>query len=495
MKQWSALRKPIVLCLLTVICSIAQAADTATNCAADSAAASTKTNQLVVRADNLPPSTTTNVKSVTVCSLNIFRFDVHIQAQENVSNPQAPLTSLFPALSNANVAAAAAPKSAGSQSPPRKAEGAHAPAAPASYGDFLAAVTAASIQATNKANGFADAQTVAAAKQTCFSDVIRLYPALLLIQSQRKTLIQAVQACHVLPEPAWDNNSVLSVQQDITSVITLNSQIALFQTTDTYISWLGTAGPLQDARKTQFANLLTTNVAVLTQLQGILNSPNLATYNVALRALTDWDTRSDFISSANAPWDQTLALPCRAQWFGKTDGQIVTLQYIDTSLATTTPQPSPLFTNACLPSLTVTTGLGISTVRSSTFAFVPKTNFGSTPPVTTQAIGYSTDSRIVPLFVGQMNYGYFQRSVGLHVSGGAGVGTSSSGTTGDFFIGNAFSFFHRAIFVTPAAHFTQRQRLMSGYSLGDPQGSLTSVPTINGWAKGFAITITLPVLQ
>ena len=214
-----------------------------------------------------------------------------------------------------------------------------------------------------------------------------------------------------------------------------------------------------------------------------------------MKSISDWDARSKYVLDASAPWDQSLSLPCRAQWFGKTDGQVVTLQYIDLTQAAPTVQSSPLFTNTCLPSLTVTTGLGLSTVRNSTYTFVPQTDYTQTPPVTTQIIGYSSDARIVPLYVGQMNYGYFQRSVGLHISVGAGVSSVSSGTTGDFLVGHAISFFHRAVFVTPAYQLTQRQKLMSGYALGDLQGSLSSVPTITGWKSGFAFSITLPVLQ
>jgi len=267
----------------------------------------------------------------------------------------------------------------------------------------------------------------------------------------------------------------------------------------THQTYLTEADANSDARKAVFAALFTTNAATIAQLEGLINPTNIAAYNATVRTGTDWDARAKAAIAAGDPWDQLLPLTCHVQWFGKTESDTVTLPYTDYAQTTPAPAATPAFsfTNACLPSLTVSSGLGISTVRSSTYAFVPQTNYAVMPPTTTQVIGYATDQSVVPLYVGQMNYSYVhpERSIGLHVAGGAGVGTSASGTTGDLFVGNAFSFFHRAIFVTPSAHFSQRQVLMSGYSLGDAQGALTSVPTISRWKTGFAITITLPVLQ
>jgi len=458
-------------------------------CANDLESAAASTPSLVVRAERMPPATTTNIKLVTVCSLNVFRYDVHIQSQSSVSNPPTPLTALVPAVATfqpvVRQPAATASNTSRETSPPDP------------YKILKEAVDEAKKDSQAQLYAFTDAQNDAAQKLACYTDLARLFPSLLLTESQKTALKNRLKgnggtACSSL-KPAWDTAFMAAVEQQVLKAMALNTRIAVFQASSDYQAWLKTGDA--DTRKSLYASLYTDNAATITQLQGILASPNVATYNATMKTISDWDARSTYALDTSAPWDQSLSLPCRAQWFGKTDGQMVTLQYIDLTQAAPTAQSSPLFTNTCLPSLTVSTGLGLSTVRNSTYAFVPQTDYTRTPPVTTQTIGYASDARIVPLYVGQMNYGYFQRSIGLHVSAGAGVSSVSSGTTGDFLAGNAISFFHRAVFVTPAYHLTQRQKLMSGYAVGDLQGSLTSVPTITGWKGGFAISITLPVLQ
>jgi len=94
-----------------------------------------------------------------------------------------------------------------------------------------------------------------------------------------------------------------------------------------------------------------------------------------------------------------------------------------------------------------------------------------------------------------MNYGYYRKGpVELHASGGVGVSYTASGVAADFFLGNAFSFVRIAIFVTPTLHLTQRQTLQDGYAVGNPKGTLETVPTINRWKYGFALTFTFPVV-
>jgi len=60
-------------------------------CQKDAATAAASSSIIVVKAERSPPSTTTNVKTVVACSLNIFRYDVHLQSQKAISNPPAPL--------------------------------------------------------------------------------------------------------------------------------------------------------------------------------------------------------------------------------------------------------------------------------------------------------------------------------------------------------------------------------------------------------------------
>lgn len=478
-----------------------------TICQQDSAAAVGGASTIVVRAERLPPSTTTNVKRVVACSLNVFRWDAHLQSQKTTSNPPAPISGLnFPTSSGAaGAGAAGAPLGAGA--------GDHVVVPPApvdTESTLVADVSTAQNDAQDSATDLQTALNSAQQKLACFNDIARRYPALLLTPDQKANLIGELTGigCATAPDPQLGKATVQSITQQISTVLSLNTRIAQFQTTAAYNSWVtgqtdnqgnpypaGSPPVATDARKTDYANLITSNAATLTQLQGLITSPNVATYNTDLLAISDWEARQNLIKNNLAPWDQMLTLSCHAQWFGKTDGDTVTLQAADLTAATPSMQTTALFTNTCLPALTVSSGLGISFVRNSTFAFEPKTDYTQNPPVTTQVIGYSADSKVTPLFVGQMNYAYLSKSVGLHFSGGAGVSASGSGPSTDLFVGNAISFFHRAIFITPSAHFAQRQELQTGYVVGDPQGSLTSVPTINGWKTGFAITITLPVIQ
>ena len=64
------------------------------------------------------------------------------------------------------------------------------------------------------------------------------------------------------------------------------------------------------------------------------------------------------------------------------------------------------------------------------------TNYSVNPPPTTQVIGYAEDSRVMPIYLGAMNYEFIHaQSVGFDFAGGAGVSSSSAGTASDFFIG------------------------------------------------------------
>ncbi|AEU36037.1 hypothetical protein [Granulicella mallensis] len=493
-----------IFCLVS-LCPVVHA-DTSADCNALAQGRSLPVDRMLISSDHLPPSATTNMKSVTVCRMNIFRYSMQVQTQAVINNPPSPPANLFSAVSGSGVSSnimsvtTASPTSAAELVQPQSG----LPASPSSdpVSGFQQQMTNAQNAAEQMANDFAANQIEAGKKVACYSDLANLYPAVLLTQTQEQGLIarlKASDACSVIATAIWDDSKIAAVEAEVSLVIALNGVLATFETTSAYQDYLTAAGTNADARKAAFAAFFTTNAATIAQLEGLINPTNIATYNATVRTGTDWDARAKAALDIGDPWDQTLDLTCRVQWFGKIQSDTVTLPYIDYAQATPTPGVSPAFsfTNACLSSLTVSTGLGISTVRSSTYGFVPQTNYALMPPITTQVIGYATDSRITPFYVGQMNYSYLhpERSIGLHVAGGAGVGTSSSGTTGDFFIGNAFSFFHREIFVTPSVHFTQRQQLLNGYQIGDVMGSLSSVPTINNWKTGFAITITLPVLQ
>jgi hypothetical protein len=315
----------------------------------------------------------------------------------------------------------------------------------------------------------------------CFKDLQGRYPQLLLTATQKTALIYDLSHA---PDCAWPIEQWPSAQ--ITAAIGLGPEIAnLFVKLN-----VSTAA---DPGKT----LLARHTAAQSGLQSLFTSSNASTLATETIYIGTWQQRAAATLAASADqWSPTVPLTCHPQWFGKTEQQTVSIEYYDMSLAAPTQQTGSSFTNSCLGSLTISSGIGISTVRSSTFAFTPKTNFSVTPPTTTQVIGYAADSRVVPVYLGAMNYEFARKKgLGFDFAGGAGVGSSSAGTTSDFFLGPSFAFAHRAIFVSPSFHLTQRQTLQDGYQVGDAQGTLTSVPTINRWRYGFAITFTFPVLQ
>ena len=336
-------------------------------------------------------------------------------------------------------------------------------------------------------------------KVACFQNLANGYSDVLLSVEQEKDLAAGLNACIDIKVASWDDGTVQEVQDQITAALKLVNDLAKFETTSDYKDFIDDKKADATARKAAYSAMVTAASGVVAQFQGLISPTTFASYNASVSTGSDWDARANYIKNTTDPWDMTLALTCHVQWFGKTESQTVSLPYTDYSQTTPAPASSPFFsfTNACLPSLTISSGLGISTVRNSTYAFEPKTDYTANPPTTTQVIGYSNNALLTLLYVGQMNYSYVhpEHSIGLHVAGGAGVSTSSSGTTGDLFVGNAVSFFHRAIFVTPSAHFTQRQVLMPGYSVGNPQAGLSSIPTTTAWKAGFAVTITFPVLQ
>lgn len=211
--------------------------------------------------------------------------------------------------------------------------------------------------------------------------------------------------------------------------------------------------------------------------------------------LVQWRPRAEYARDSSHWVLGPTPLKCEAQWFGRTDSQAISLITTDQKDDIPSESTTVITTNACVPVLTITSGLGISTVRSSTYAFTSKTNYSISTPTSTQVIGYSADQSIVPLYVVQMNYGIgAAKSLQTHAAGGVGVSSSGGSTNADFFAGPAFSFVRRAVFVTPSLHLTQRQALQDGYQVNDPKADMSSVPVINRWKYGFAVTITFPVL-
>lgn len=426
---------------------------------------------LQVSATNLPPSTTTNVKSVQIMNINLFRYEATPTVQDKTSNPPAPPAGIMPAAGGGGGTAAPAIT--------RVAEAPHAPA-----GDPLKPLEDGIAAEERSLNDLTNTTQIllsdASMAQSCFKDLQGRYPQLLLTDAQRTALVFELrqQKCQ-FHASQWPTSEITAALDEGPAISNLFVQLNVSTATD--------------PGKT----LLARHTAAQTGLQNLLTSSNASTLATEAFYVSAWQERANAtINASDKDWSPTVALTCHPQWFGKTEQQVVSIVYYDMTASAPTQQSMSLFTNSCLGAVTITSGIGISTVRSSTFAFTPKTDYTAAPPTTTQVIGYAADSRVLPVYLGAMNYEYAHaKSMGFDFAGGAGVGSSSAGATSDFFIGPSFAFARRSIFVSPSFHLTQRQTLQDGYHVGDAQGSLTSVPTINRWRYGFAITFTFPVLQ
>ena len=445
---------------------------------------------LQVSATNQPPPTTTNVHSVQFLNLNLFRYNIWPNVQDKTSNPPTPLAGFTPP---AGVGGAApitppAPTAPPAPGPPKAAQEEAAPAADPlqQLEKDIAAEETSLITLTNETQILFNNAKLATA---CFNTLQGNYSQLLLTSQQVANLKSVLQ----------DHNSDCNIPlgpwpfSEITTAISLGPGIM-----NEFLQFSATVST-NDPKGT----LMARHTAAQAGLQSFNTSPNASTpapataYVTATTYVEAWKQReAATLNASEAQWSPTVTLTCHPQWFGKTEQQTVSILYYDMTASAPTQQTASPFTNSCLGSLTISSGIGISTVRSSTFASTPQTNYSVSPPTTTQVIGYASDSRVVPVYLGAMNYEFARKkSMGFDFAGGAGVGSSSAGTTSDFFIGPSFAFARRDIFMSPSLHLTQRQTLQNGYQVGDAMGTLTSVPTINRWHYGFAVTFTFPVLQ
>jgi hypothetical protein len=434
---------------------------------------------LQVSATSQPPPTTTNAHSVQFVNLNLFRYNIWPNVQDKTSNPPTPPAGFMPPAGGGAAAPAAAPAAIPGAKP------AAAPAAAAAT-DPLQQLEADIANEETQLNIQTNATQVilsnAARATACFKALQGTYSQPLLTSPQVASLKSA------LSDPSSDCKAPLQQWplSDITAAINLGPAISnLFVQLN-----VSTAS---DPGKT----LLARHTDAQAGLQSLFTSSNASALATSITYIETWQQRATAtLAASDTQWSPTVTLTCHPQWFGKTEQQTISIFYYDMTASAPIQQTTSSFTNSCLGSLTISSGIGISTVRSSTFAFTPQTNYSVSPPTTTQVIGYAADSRVVPVYLGAMNYEFAgKKSMGFDFAGGAGVGSSSAGTTSDFFIGPSFAFARRDIFVSPSFHLTQRQTLQDGYQVGDAQGTLTSVPTINRWHYGFAVTFTFPVLQ
>jgi hypothetical protein len=157
-------------------------------------------------------------------------------------------------------------------------------------------------------------------------------------------------------------------------------------------------------------------------------------------------------------------------------------------------------TAVCAPLLTVSAGVGFSTLGTRTAGFIPSpsatTSGGTTTTTVVQRIGFTEKSVVKPIYVVQMNA--FLKSLGkswsAHGTLGAAAVSRSDTTNLEWLFGLSFAY-KRAVFLTPAFHLGKQTSIAGGFKEGDekPSSGLDSVPTRTDWKPGFAFTLTFPL--
>lgn len=180
-------------------------------------------------------------------------------------------------------------------------------------------------------------------------------------------------------------------------------------------------------------------------------------------------------------------------WFGQGTSTQMQLTLVDYTNLKQTSTPRNLDKVVCQSALTVTNGLGLSFIPDRTPAFVPSSNSGTNgSPV----LGYSSTADVRPAYAVQVNAALWsprESNFEVHWALGAMLTAVTGGATTDIITGPSFSFKKRAFFISPVYDLGQRTVLQNGFSVGTPQGVLTSPPTQQTWKSGFGLTITFPL--
>jgi hypothetical protein len=196
--------------------------------------------------------------------------------------------------------------------------------------------------------------------------------------------------------------------------------------------------------------------------------------------------------------------PLCGGFFGQGTSTQMQLTVFDALSPSQKPSPTNLDKIVCQPALSVSSGLGLSFVPDKTPAFVAGTEKSpqgnpvldsNGNPVIIQTLGYSNQASVRPGYALQVNASLLstrQSGIELHWSVGSMLTAASGGVTTDIITGPTISLHKRAVFISPMYDLGLRTTYLSGFTVGMPQGNLTSPPTHQVWKSGFGLTITFP---
>jgi hypothetical protein len=230
-------------------------------------------------------------------------------------------------------------------------------------------------------------------------------------------------------------------------------------------------------------------------------------YEAARSFVANWRQGFRTVSGANDDYFIVTFRPACGGFFGNgtsTQMQLSIADSLNPPAAGAKVTPINLDSVVCQPTISVSSGLGLSFVPSQTPAFVPavKTNAQGNPildasgnPTIVQSLGYSSQSKVSAGYGLQTNASLWATQhwdFEIHWSVGGMLTASTSGATTDIITGPSFSFRRRTFFVSPMYDLGLRTVYVSPFKPGTPQGNLTSPPTQQVWKSGFGLTITFP---
>lgn len=372
----------------------------------------------------------------------------------------------------------------------------------------------------------------ASTEEQCYKDRLSFYSSFLLDEKTADSLKQfaknnesnapsglapssASDSCRH-QEEEWPFGGLQSAEAEIYS---LQSDVFDMMTMDGFKEWKDKNGDSYTAVTTLVGNLLTqiqslesgSDVAKNFQAAQVYNNfwrvrieeiAQSAAQVAQAEAALQKDASNSGLQAAAAAAHQksrleyTLTLNCSTNWYGRGRVDTITLHYSDVTATSSTDQSSQIAVNSCLTPATVSTGIGMSFLRNQQFGFVSGRD-PNNPANTISVIGATTDQQVTPLYALQYNIAIKDFNNGMGVQGaiGAALGSSSGTANIELIAGPAFSIKRRAFFITPAFQLARRDSLLPGFKVGDPQGSLTAIPTHSSWKPGFALTFTFAVAQ
>jgi len=224
-----------------------------------------------------------------------------------------------------------------------------------------------------------------------------------------------------------------------------------------------------------------------------VGSQEVQNYEANREYISKWSDSFRKVAVAPAGYFIATYKPQCGGWFGQGTSTQMQLTVVDNTNPSQNSTPKNLDKVVCQSALTVTNGLGLSFIPDRTPAFVPSMNTGTNG---TPVLGYSSVANVRPGYAVQVNGAFWSQresNFEIHWSLGAMLTAATGGATTDIITGPSFSFKKRAFFISPVYDLGLRTVLQSGFSVGTPQGVLTSPPTQQTWKSGFGLTITFPL--